>query len=133
MNVDSKDYKWLDKINISSVWVNRTVLALMNLHHRLFILSVKTHDVMPVSSWVLSPLLERFGGDESSPQVAVPHTLGLPPRGVVLGHDLQDVSPLEGKSRFLARRRLVFQRDVVKQGSHVHLESESTIFRCLLL
>lgn len=83
--------------------------------------------------WVLSPLLELFGRDESGPQVAVPHALGLPPCGVVLGHDLQDVSPLEGKSRFLARRRLVFQWDVVKQGSHIHLESKSTIFRYLLL
>lgn len=71
---------------------------------------VQIHDVC----WVLSPLLELFGWDESGPQVAVSHALGLPPRVVVLGHDLQDVSPLEGKSRFLARRRLVFQRDVVK-------------------
>lgn len=50
-----------------------------------------------------SPLLKQFGGDESGPQVAVPHTLGLPPRVVILGHDLQDVSPLKRKSRLLTR------------------------------
>lgn len=72
-----------------------------------------------------SPLLELFGWDESGPQVAVSHAFGLPPRGVVLGHDLKDVSPFEGKSRFLAGRGLVLQRDVVKQGSHIHLETNA--------
>lgn len=89
-------------------------------------------DMMPHSPpRGLSPLLELFGGDEPGPQVAVSHTLGLPPRGVVLGHDLQDVSPLEGKSCFLARCRFVFQRDVVKQGSHVHLQAPKYTYMTL--
>lgn len=71
--------------------------------------------------WVSSPLLELFGGDEPGPQIAVPHSFGLPPRGVVLRHHLQDVPPFEGKSRLLAGRGLVLQWGVVKQGSHVHL------------
>ena len=65
-----------------------------------------------------------FGGDEAGPQVAVPDPLGLPPGGVVLSHHLQDVPPLEGKSRLLAGRGLVLQGDVVKQGPHVHLRTE---------
>lgn len=73
--------------------------------------------------WFL-PLLELLGGDQSGSQVAVSHTLGLPPGGVVLRHHLQDVSSFEGKSRLLAGCSLVFQRDVVKQCSHVHLEKE---------
>lgn len=71
-----------------------------------------------------SPLLELFGRDESGPQVAVSHTLGLPPGGVVLGHHLQNVASLEGKSRLLAGRGLVFQWDVLKQGPDVHLQPE---------
>lgn len=73
----------------------------------------------------LSPLLELLGGDEPGPQVAVAHTLGLPPRRVVLGHHLQDVAALEGKARLLTGRRFVLQRDVVEQGSHVHLPSNT--------
>lgn len=80
-----------------------------------------------------SPLLELFGGDESGPQVAVSHTLGLPPRGVVLGHDLQDVAPLEGESCLLARCCLVFQWDVVKQGSHVHLEPKQKSYYTIFI
>jgi len=80
--------------------------------------------IYDLSSWMFSPLLELFGGDESGPQVAVSHTLGLPPRGVVLCHHLQDVPPFEGKSRLLTGRGLVFQWDVVKQGSHVYLDSK---------
>lgn len=72
------------------------------------------HDVTPISFWVLLPLLELFGGNKSSSQVAVSHTLGLPPCGIVLGYNLQDVTPLKGKSSFLAWRRLVFQWDVVE-------------------
>lgn len=120
MNVGLTDYKWLDKASISTAqawhWCDSTRVV---------------HST-PADTWrdprVLSPLLELFGGDESGPQVAVSHALGLPPRGVVLGHDLEDVAPLEGKSRFLAGSRLVFQRDVVKQGSHVHLESKTKRF-----
>lgn len=74
-------------------------------------------------NWFL-PLLELLGGDQSGSQVAVAHTLGLPPRGVVLRHHLQDVSSFEGKSRLLAGCSLVFQRDVVEQGPHVDLEKE---------
>lgn len=72
---------------------------------------------------LISPLLELFGRDESGPQVAVSHSFGLPPRGVVLGHHLQDVAAFEGKSRLLAGRGLVLQWDVVKQSPHVHLEA----------
>ena len=78
----------------------------------------------PGSAASLSPLLEVFGRDEAGPQVAVPDPLGLPPGGVVLGHHLQDVPPLEGKSRLLAGRGLVLQGDVVEQGPHVHLRAE---------
>lgn len=74
--------------------------------------------------FLVLPLLELFGGDQSGSEVAVSYTLGLPPRGVVLRHDLQDVSSFEGKSRLLAGCSLVFQRDVVKQGPHVHLEKQ---------
>ena len=124
MNVDLTDYKRLDKINASAERVNRTVLvALMSLHKVVRLTWTWCDDPSPPSA--LSPLLELFGRDESGPQVAVSHTLGLPPRGVVLGDDLQDVSPLEGKSCFLTGRRLVFQRDVVEQGSHIHLEQKN--------
>lgn len=68
-----------------------------------------------------SPLLELFGGNQSGPQVTVPHPLRLPPRGVVLCHDLQDVPSFKGKPRLLAGRGLVFQGDVVEQSSHVNL------------
>lgn len=75
----------------------------------------------------LLPLLELLGGDQSGSQVAVPNPLGLPPRGVVLRHHLQDVSSFEGKPRLLAGRGLVFQRDVVEQGSHVHLGKQRVL------
>ncbi len=135
MNVDLTDYKWLDKINIRMERVNHTVLARISTHHRLFISRVQIHNVARVFFWKILPLLELFGWDESSPEVAVSHTLGLPPCRVILGHDLQNVSPLKGKSSLLARRRLIFQWDVVKQGSHVHLGSKakSTIAWYLLL
>lgn len=71
----------------------------------------------------VSPLLEVFGGDEPGSEVAVSHPLCLPPRGVVLGHNLQDVPPFKGKSRLLAGSGLVLQGDVVKQGPHIHLEA----------
>lgn len=54
------------------------------------------------SSCVHLPFLELFWGDESGSQVAVSHAFCLPPRGVILSNNLQDVSPFEGKSRFLA-------------------------------
>lgn len=72
-----------------------------------------------------SPLLEEFGGDESSTEVAVAHPFGLPPGGVVLGYNLQDVTSLEGKSRLLTGRGLVISRDVVKQGPHVDLRDHT--------
>lgn len=62
-----------------------------------------------------------FGRDKSSTQVAVAHSLGLPPRRVILGHHLQDVATFEGKTGLLAWRRFVLQGDVVEQGSQVHL------------
>ena len=133
MNVDLTDYKWLDKINVSTDRVNCMVLvALMSLHKVVHLTWTWCDNPSPPGA--LSPLLELFGGDESGPQVAVSHTLGLPPRGVVLGDDLKDVSPLEGKSCFLTGRRLVFQRDVVEQGSHIYLEQKTIrhTFRYLL-
>lgn len=66
--------------------------------------------------------MELGGGDERSAQVAVAHSLGLPPGGVLLADNLENVPPLERKSRLLARRGFVLVRCVVEQSPQVNLE-----------
>lgn len=80
-------------------------------------------DVVPVLKRIL--LLELSGRDKAGPQVAVTHAFGLPPCGVVLTDHLQDVTPQKGKSCLLARRGLVVEWRVVKQGPQIHLAQES--------
>lgn len=63
-----------------------------------------------------TPLLEVFGWDKASTQIAISHTFGLPPCRVILTHHLQDVTSVERKSCFLAGCGLVFKWDVIKQG-----------------
>lgn len=67
------------------------------------------------------PLLEVGRGDERSAQVAVAHPLGLPPGGVLLAYDLENVPPLERKPRLLARCGFVLVRCVVEQSPEVNL------------
>lgn len=68
------------------------------------------------------PLLELRGGDERSAQVTVTHSLGLPPGGVLLTDNLENVPPLKRKSRLLARRGFILIRCVVEQSSQVNLQ-----------
>lgn len=67
------------------------------------------------------PFLELGGGDERSAQVAVTHSLGLPPGGVLLAYNLENVPPFERKARLLARRGFVLIRCVIEQSSQVNL------------
>ena len=72
------------------------------------------------------PLLEPLGGDEAGSKVGVPDSLGLPPRGVILAHHLQDLPALERQTRLLARDGPVFPRVVVEEGTHEHLHKEGS-------
>lgn len=74
------------------------------------------------------PLLEQCGGDEGGAQVTVANSLGLPPGGVLMAHHLKNVSPLERKSRLLARRGLVLKGGVVEQSAKVDLREEAGTF-----
>lgn len=67
------------------------------------------------------PLLELLRRDEASSKVGVPHSLGLPPGGVVLAHHLQDLPPLEGQACLLAGDGTVLPRVIVEEGTHEHL------------
>lgn len=67
------------------------------------------------------PFLELGRGDERSAQVTVTHPLGLPPGGVFLAYNLENVPPFKRKSRLLARRGFVLVRCVVEQSPKVYL------------
>ena len=67
------------------------------------------------------PFLELLGGNKASSKVGVPYSLGLPPRGVILAHHLQDLSALEGQACLLAGNRPVLPRVVVEEGPHEYL------------
>lgn len=79
------------------------------------------------------PFLELLGGDKASSKVGVPHSLGLPPRRVILAHHLQDLPALEGQARLLAGDGPVLPRVVVEEGPHEHLQrtgsGEATLHR----
>lgn len=70
------------------------------------------------------PFLELGGGDERSPQVTVAHSLGLPPGGILLAYNLENVPPPKRKARLLARRGFVLIRCVVEQSSQVNLKKK---------
>lgn len=73
------------------------------------------------------PFLELLGGDEASSKVGVPHSLGLPPRGVVLAHHFQDLPALEGQACLLAGDGPVLPRVVVEEGPHEHLRGRGSV------
>ena len=68
------------------------------------------------------PFLELLGGDETGPEVGVPYSLGLPPRGIILAHHLQDLPALERQACLLARNGPVLPRVVVEKSPHEHLK-----------
>ena len=75
------------------------------------------------------PFLELLGGDEASSKVGVPHSLGLPPRGVILAHHLQDLPALEGQPCLLAGNGPVFPGVVVEESPHEHLQGRGSVRR----
>jgi len=63
-----------------------------------------------------------FGWDESCTQAAISHSLGLPPRLIILTDHLQDVSAFKRKPCLLTWRGFVLQWSVIKQCLHVDLK-----------
>lgn len=76
----------------------------------------------PVQHAADPPFLELLGGDEASPEVGVPYSLGLPPRRIVLAHHLQDLPALERQARLLAGDGPVFPGIIVEESPHEHLK-----------
>lgn len=75
------------------------------------------------------PFLELLGGNKASSKVGVPHSLGLPPRRVVLAHHLQDLPALEGQACLLAGDGPVLPWVVVEEGPHEHLQGTGWVRR----
>lgn len=67
------------------------------------------------------PFLELRGGDESGKVGSIALHSALPPVGILLVDDLNDVTRLKFKAGFFARDEVIFGWVVVKLGPHVHL------------
>jgi len=65
-----------------------------------------------------------FGGDESSARVAIALEFGLPPGGILLAHNLQDISHPECQACLLARDHLIVSWIEVKKRLYKHLKSK---------
>lgn len=67
------------------------------------------------------PFLELFWGDQACSEVGIPHTLGLPPRGIILAHDFQHMSSFKRQPSLLARDGSVFFGVIAEKCPHEHL------------
>lgn len=76
------------------------------------------------------PFLELRGWDESGKVSGVTLHSALPPVGILLVDDLNDVTCLKFKAGFFARDEVVFGWVVVKLGPHVHLLHMKTCDLC---
>lgn len=69
----------------------------------------------------LSPFLEMFRGIQSCSGVGISFTLSLPPRCIILAHNLKNISLFERKPGFLTWNCFILIRVIVKEGFDKHL------------
>lgn len=67
------------------------------------------------------PFLELWGGDESGEVSSTALHSALPPVGILLVDDLNDVTGLKLEAGFFAWDEVILGRVVVKLGPHIHL------------
>lgn len=83
--------------------------------------ATRRDETIAVGEGAALPLLQLWGGDKSCKVGSVALHSALPPVGILLVDDLNDVTGLKLKAGFFAWDDVIFGWVVVKLGSHVHL------------
>lgn len=95
----------------------KSVRLLLNVRYKNILVN-KKNDIFIKLSW---PFQQVGGGDEAGAGGVAGQFLGLPPEGVRLVHDLQDVTFPEAHTGVGAGDGRVLLRAVVGHGAHVEL------------
>lgn len=102
------------------IWVEREYLRLSN--------AVPSHRPSGMRRKRCLPFLELWGGDQAGEVSSVILHSALPPVGILLVDDLNDVSCLKFEAGLLAGDEVIRGGVIVKLGPHVHLWRVNMLF-----